>query len=164
MTELLDSWNSQFGRILLLKIMVHWKSVLIIHWKNWCWNWSSNTLVTWWKELTHWKRPWCWKRLMVEGEGDDRGWDRWMASPTWRTWVWVTLGVGDGQGSLAYCSPWGCKESDMTEWLNWTDVCAWNKSHERIDDIYSFYLLMFTVVTSYACKCFCWILWRHIEV
>ena len=31
-------------------------------------------------------------------------------------------GVGDGQGSLTYCSPWGCKESDMTELLNWTDI------------------------------------------
>ena len=30
-----------------------------------------------------------------------------------------TPGVGDGQGSLACCSPWGCKESDATEWLNW---------------------------------------------
>ena len=32
------------------------------------------------------------------------------------------LGVGDGQGSLAYCSPWGCKESDTTEWLKWTEL------------------------------------------
>ena len=31
-----------------------------------------------------------------------------------------TPGVGDGQGGLACCSPWGCKESDMTEWLKWT--------------------------------------------
>ena len=31
-------------------------------------------------------------------------------------------GVGDGQGGLAFCSPWGCKESDMTEWLNWTEL------------------------------------------
>ena len=31
------------------------------------------------------------------------------------------LGVGDGQGSLECCSPWGCKESDMTKWLNWTE-------------------------------------------
>ena len=36
------------------------KSVLNIHWKDWCWSWNSNTLATWWKELTHWKRPWCW--------------------------------------------------------------------------------------------------------
>ena len=44
---------------------------------------------TWCKELTHWKRPWCWERLEV-GEGDNRGWDGWMASPTQWTWVWVS--------------------------------------------------------------------------
>ena len=49
---------------------------------NWCWSWNSNTLVTWCKELTHLKRPWCWERLRAAGEGDDRGWDGWMASPT----------------------------------------------------------------------------------
>ena len=37
-----------------------------IHWKVWCWSWNSNTLATWYKELTHWKRPWCWERLKVE--------------------------------------------------------------------------------------------------
>ena len=51
------------------------KSVLNIHWKDWCWSWNSNTLATWCKELTHLKRPWCWERLKVGGEGDDRGWD-----------------------------------------------------------------------------------------
>ena len=60
-----------------------------IHWKDWCRSWSSNTLATWCKELTHLKRPWCWERLKVGGEGDDRGWDGWMASPTRWTWVWV---------------------------------------------------------------------------
>ena len=64
------------------------KSVLNIHWKDWCWRWSSNTLATWCEELTHWKRPWCWERLKAGGEGDDRGWDGWMASPTWWTWGW----------------------------------------------------------------------------
>ena len=49
--------------------------------KDWCWNWSFNTLATWCKELTHWKRPWCWERLKVGGEGDNRGWDVWMVSP-----------------------------------------------------------------------------------
>ena len=44
---------------------------------------------TWCKEMPHWKRPWCWKRLKAKGEGDDRGWDGWMASPTRSTWVWV---------------------------------------------------------------------------
>ena len=41
------------------------------------------------RKLTHWKRPWCWEGLGAGGEGDDRGWDGWMASPTQWTWVWV---------------------------------------------------------------------------
>ena len=53
---------------------------------------------------------------------DDRGWDGWMASLINGHEFEQTLGVGDGQGSLSGCSPWGCKESDMTEWLNWSDV------------------------------------------
>ena len=101
------------------------KSVLNIHWKDWCWSWSSNTLATWCKELIHWKRPWCWERLKVGGEGDNRGWDGWMASRTQWTWVWVAPGVGDGQESLVCCSPWCHKESDTTEWLNWTEEFPW---------------------------------------
>ena len=97
------------------------KSVLNNDWKDWCWSWNSNTLATWWEELTHLKRPWCWERLKAGGEGDDRAWDGWMVSPTQWTWVWVSPGVGDGQGGLGCCSPWVSKESDTTEWLNWTD-------------------------------------------
>ena len=63
-----------------------------IHWKDWCWSWSSNSLATWCGELTHWKRPWCWERLKAGGEGNNRGWDGWMASPTQWTWVWVDSG------------------------------------------------------------------------
>ena len=105
--------------------LVHPKAdrFLGVHWKDWCWNWNSSTLTTWCKVLTHWKRPWCWERLRAGGEGDDRGWDCWMASPTQWTWVWVNsclVGVGDGQGGLACWSPWGRKESDTTEWPNWT--------------------------------------------
>ena len=66
------------------------KSVLNIHWKDWCWSWNSNTLATWCEEVTYWKRPWCWERLKTGGEGDDRGWDGWMASLTLWTWVWVS--------------------------------------------------------------------------
>ena len=91
-------------------------------WKDWCWSWNSNSLATWCKELTHLKRPWCWERLKVGGEGDDRGWDGWMASLTQWTWVWVNSGSWWWRGGLACCSPWGCKESDMTERLNWTEL------------------------------------------
>ena len=65
------------------------RSVLGVHWKDWCWSWNSNTLATWCEELTHWKRPWCWERLRAGGEGYERGWDGWMVSPTQWTWVWV---------------------------------------------------------------------------
>ena len=53
-------------------------------------------------------------------------------SPTLWTWVWVSPGVGDEQGSLECCSLWGCKESDMTEWLNWTDWGSTNYSIRNV--------------------------------
>ena len=55
-------------------------------------SWNSNTLATWCEELTHWKRLWCWERLKEGEEGDDRGWDGWMASRTQWAWVWVNSG------------------------------------------------------------------------
>ena len=97
------------------------KSVLNIHWKDWCWGWSSNTLATWCEELTHWKRPRCWERLKSGGEGtaEDEmiGWHHWLDAHEFEQ----APGAGDRQWSLAYCSPWVHKESDTTERLNWTD-------------------------------------------
>ena len=85
-----------------------------------CSNWSSKTLATLYKELTCWKRPWCWERLKAGEEGDDRGWDGWMASLTQWTWVWTCFGVGDGQGRLVCCGPWGCRvRHDWEIKLNW---------------------------------------------
>ena len=93
------------------------KSVLNSHWKNWCWN--SNTLAIWCEELTLWKRPWCWERLKAGGEGVNRRWDE-MAR--WHHWLdgykfEQAPEVSDGQGSLACYSPWGSKDSGMTELL-----------------------------------------------
>ena len=97
------------------------KSVLNIHWKDWCWSWSSNTLATWCEELTHLKRPWCWERLKAGGEGDNRGWNGWMSSPTQWTWVWaspgswwwtVKPGVLQSMGSQRVRHNWG---SELTE-------------------------------------------------
>ena len=56
------------------------KSVLKIHLKDWCWNWSSGTLVICCEELTHWKRPWCWERLRARGEGGNMM--RWLGGTT----------------------------------------------------------------------------------
>ena len=75
-----------------------------------------------WKELSHWKRPWCWEGLKAGGEGDHRGWNGRMASLTrWHEFE-QALGDGDGQGNLACCSPWGHNESDMIEQLNWIEM------------------------------------------
>ena len=68
------------------------KSVLGVHWKDWCWSWNSNTLATSCEELTRWKRSWCWEGLGEGGEGDNRGWDGWMVSLTRWTWIWVKSG------------------------------------------------------------------------
>ena len=74
-----------------------------------------------WKQ-THWKRPWWWGRLRAGGEGDDRGWDGWMASLTQWTWVWVDSRSWWWTGRPGCCDSWGHKESDTTEQLNWTEL------------------------------------------
>ena len=98
-----------------------YRSVLGVHWKDWCWSWNSSILATWCKQLTHLKRSWCWERLKAGGEGDYRGWEGWMASPTQWIWVWVNSrswwwtgrpGVLQSMGSQRVRHDW------MTE-LNW---------------------------------------------
>ena len=99
------------------------KSVLGVHWTDWCWRWNSNTLATWCEELTHFKRRWCWEKLQAGGKGDNRGWDGWMASPT--QWMWVLVnsrswwwtrkpGVLQSRGLQRVGHDWGTE-------LNWTD-------------------------------------------
>ena len=87
--------------------------------ENQSWN---NTLATWYKGRTCWKRTWCWERLRAGGEGGDRGWDDWMASPTRWTWVWVSSGSWWWTGRPGVLQFMGCKESDTTERLNWTEL------------------------------------------
>ena len=83
------------------------------------------------EELTHWKRPWCWKGLGAGGEGDDRGWDGWMASLTRWTWVWVNSrswwwtgrpGVLRFMGSQRVGHDWATE-------LNWMKSWVWVPSH-----------------------------------
>ena len=85
---------------------------------------ETTILATLWEELTHLKRPWFWERLKVGGEGEDRGLDGWMASPTQWTWVWVNSGswwltgrpgVLQFMGSQRVGHDWATK-------LNWTDM------------------------------------------
>ena len=96
------------------------RSVLGVLWKDWCWSWNSNTLATWCEELTHFKRPWCWERLKVGREGDDRGWDSWMASPTQCIWVWVNSGSWWWTGRPGMLQFMELKRGDWATELNWT--------------------------------------------
>ena len=101
------------------------RSVLGVHWKDWCWGWNSNTLATSCEELTHWKRPWCWEGLWAGREGDDRVRDSWMASLTRWTWVWVNSGSWwwTGRPSVIwFMGSQKVRESDRTEQLNWTEA------------------------------------------
>ena len=65
-------WTAKRSNQFILK-----ETVLGVHWKDWCWSWNCNTLATWCKELTHWKRPWCWEGLGQEEKGtteDEMAW------------------------------------------------------------------------------------------
>ena len=100
------------------------RSVLGVHWKDWCWSWNSNTLATSCEELTHGKRLWCWERLRAGGEGDDRGWDGCMASPTQWTWVWVNSGTWWWTGRPSVLQFMGSQRvrHDWATELNWTEA------------------------------------------
>ena len=76
------------------------------------------------EELTHWKRFWCWEGLGAGGEGDNKGWDGWMASLTRWTWVWVNSGSWWWTGRPGVLQFMGSQRigHDWTSELNWTDV------------------------------------------
>ena len=95
-----------------------------VHWKD-CWSWNSNTLATWFEELTHMKRPWCWEGLRAGGEGDNRGWDGWMASLTQWTQAWVDSGSWWWTGRPGVLQFMGSQRvgHDWATELNWMDQC-----------------------------------------
>ena len=100
------------------------RSALGFLWRKWYWSWNSSTLATSCEELTHWRRLWCWEGLGAGGEGDDRGWDGWMASLTWWTWVWVNSGSWwwtRRPGVLRFMGSQRVQHDWVTE-LNWTDM------------------------------------------
>ena len=81
------------------------------------------------EELIHWKRPWGWERLKVGGEGDDKGWDGWMASLTQWTWVWVS------SGSWWWTGKPGVLQSMVSRRVghDWVTELNWTESATRLD-------------------------------
>ena len=97
------------------------RSALGFLWKEWCQSWNSSTLATSCEELIYWKRVWCWDGLGAGGEGDDRGWDGWMASLTRQTWVWVNSGSWWWTGRPGVLQSMGSQRvgHDWVTELNW---------------------------------------------
>ena len=85
---------------------------------------------TWCEELTHWKRPWSWERLRAGGERDNKGWDGWMASPTWLTWVWASSGSWWWTGKPGMLQSMGSQRvgHDWATGLNWRRLKEWHRS------------------------------------
>ena len=83
---------------------------------------GTPTLATWCEELTHWKRPWCWESLKAWDKGDNRAWELVMDMSLSQLWELV---INSWLWKPGVCSPWGLKDSDMTEWLNWTELMAY---------------------------------------
>ena len=85
---------------------------------------KSNTLATWCEELSYWKRLWCWKRLKGEEEGDDRGWDGWMASLMQWIWIWVSSRSWWWTGNPGVLQSMGLQRvgHDWATELNWANA------------------------------------------
>ena len=85
---------------------------------------EAETPILWPPDAKNWligKDPGAGKNWRQEEKGTTEdetvGWHHWLSGYEFEQ----APGVGDGEGSLACCSPWGRKESDTTEWLNWTE-------------------------------------------
>ena len=99
------------------------RSVLNVHWKDRCWSWISNTLILEKTDVKNWLirkdldagQDWSQEEKGMT-ENEMVGWHQWINGREFEQ----ALGVS-GQRSLASCSPWGCKEKNMTKRLNWND-------------------------------------------
>ena len=86
-------------------------------------------------KLTHWKRPWCWEILMEEGDRDDRGWDGWIVSLTWWTWVWVSSESWWWTGKPSMLQSMGLQRvrHNWVSELNWTSIGAPHLKLSQLD-------------------------------
>ena len=96
------------------------KSVLNIYWKDWCWSWNSNTLATWCEKLTH-EKPLMLGKIEGRGEGYNREWDSWMASPTQWIWVWINSGHcwWTGRPGMLHSMGVARSQTQLSDWTDW---------------------------------------------
>ena len=108
------------------------RSALGFLWREWSWSWNSSILATSCEELTHWKRLFCWEGFRAGGEGDERGWDGWMASLTRWTWIWVNSGSWWWTGRPGVLWFMGSQRvgHDWVTELNWTEQYKQRRERE----------------------------------
>ena len=122
--------------------------------KDWCWNWNSSTLATWCRRLTHWKIPLMLGKI-AGGEGNDRGGDGWMASPTQWTWVWANSrrwwrtgkpGMLQSMGSQRVGHDWVTEQQQITQWIFVEWMNCRNRFISKLNFLFSssFTLKLFT--------------------
>ena len=112
-----------------------------------------NTLATWYKELTHLKRPWCWERLKVGEEGDDRGWDGWMASPTQWTLVWVKSGSWWWTGRPGVLPSMGSQRAGH-DWASWAELYLEQcPAHKYYLSASLSFVVVISITSLWVCPC-----------
>ena len=119
-----------------LESPLDWKEIQPVHPKgnqSWIFLWRTDAEaenpILWPRDgkLTHWKRPWCWERFKAGGEGDNRGWDSWIASPTRWTWVWASSGSWWWTGKPSLLQSMGSQKAGHNWATELTEI--WNSVH-----------------------------------
>ena len=102
-------------------------------------------MAIWCEELTHLKRPWCWQRLKAGGEGDNRGWNGWIASPTQWTRVWINSRSWCWSGRPCMLQSMGSQRVEH----KWVTKLNWMVNH-----VVHFF--------SYSCLLFVYFIWKNV--
>ena len=115
-------------------------------------------MATWCEELTHLKRPRCWEGLKAGEEGDDRGWNDWMASPTQWIWVWVSSRCWWWTGRPGLLKSMGSQSvgHDWATELNWTEWSSGFPYFCQFQSVFSNNKFMVWAKVSFQSS-FCWL-------